>query len=191
MQITDREDLDGPLISPKLPRGTWHYDLVSQVQPGDRVLHWWTRGGAHLAGWSEVEEHATVIPEYTWTPRHGSPRTTPGWSARLGRVRPFSPSVTSADLLPLQRPQPSNLQATPEGTGPAAPLTWKAHENRGSGPVAGSHLVRLHVHRRCGFRRRCSARKPAFDEEDHVYDLRSRVEPGGGLPGREVERRLA
>lgn len=65
MQITDRDDLDGPLLSPKLPRLTWGYDLVSQVQPGDRVLHWWTRGAAPgLVGWSEVKEHATVIPEH-------------------------------------------------------------------------------------------------------------------------------
>src|SRR5262245_17700000 len=86
MQITDRIDLDGALLSPKLPRLTWGYDLVSQVQPGDRVLHWWTRGAAPaLVGWSEVEEHATVIPEYTWIPRHGEERTTPGWRAVLGK----------------------------------------------------------------------------------------------------------
>jgi hypothetical protein len=48
MQITDRPDLDGPLLSPKLPRQTWGYDLVSQVQPGDRVLHW--RADARLRG---------------------------------------------------------------------------------------------------------------------------------------------
>ena len=40
MQITDRTDLDGPLLSPKLSQLRWGYDLVSQVQPGDRVLHW-------------------------------------------------------------------------------------------------------------------------------------------------------
>jgi len=31
------------------------YDLVSQVQPGDRVLHWQTRAPRGLVGWSEVE----------------------------------------------------------------------------------------------------------------------------------------
>ena len=50
MQITDRGDLDGPLLSPKLPRLTWGYDLVSQVQPGDRVLHWWT-AARHRVWW--------------------------------------------------------------------------------------------------------------------------------------------
>ena len=34
---------------------TWGYDLVSQVQPGDRVLHWQTRAPRGLVGWSEVE----------------------------------------------------------------------------------------------------------------------------------------
>lgn len=53
---------------------------MSQVEPGDRVLHWQERGAPRgLVGWSEVEEHATVIPEYTWTPRHGEERTTLGW----------------------------------------------------------------------------------------------------------------
>ena len=57
MQITDRDDLEEPLLSPKLPRLTWGYDLVSQVQPGDRVLHW--RADARmrgLVGWSEVKD---------------------------------------------------------------------------------------------------------------------------------------
>ena len=34
---------------------TWGYDLVSQVQPGDRVLHWQTHAPRGLVGWSEVE----------------------------------------------------------------------------------------------------------------------------------------
>jgi len=34
---------------------TWGYDLVSQVQPGDRVLHWQTRAPRGPVGWSEVE----------------------------------------------------------------------------------------------------------------------------------------
>ena len=100
MQITDRPDLGGPLKSPKLPNLTWGYDLVSQVQPGDRVLHWWTRGAiSGLVAWSQVEEHATVVPEYTWTPRHGEERTTTGWQAVLGALHYFSSPVTSAELL--------------------------------------------------------------------------------------------
>lgn len=102
MQITDREDLNGPLLSPKLPGFTWGYDLVSQVQPGDRVLHWSTRGPRPvLAGWSEVTDHAHVIPEYTWTPRHGWERTTPGWRAALGSFHPFKRPVPNSDLRPL------------------------------------------------------------------------------------------
>lgn len=102
MQITDRNDLDGPLLSPKLSRLTWGYDLVSQVQPGDRVLHWWTGGAAPgLVGWSEVEEPATVIPEYTWTPRHGEERTTRGWRAVLGQFHAFAAPITSVQLLPV------------------------------------------------------------------------------------------
>ena len=83
MQITTRDHLAGLLQSPKLPHLTWGYDLVSQVQPGDRVLHWQTRAPRGLVGWSDVAEHATVIPEYTWV-RH---------EARLFRMevkdRPF------------------------------------------------------------------------------------------------------
>ncbi|GEM_PF-5073120 len=101
MEISDRPDVGGPLRSPKLPRLTWGYDLVSQVQPGDRVLHWSTRGAKPaLVGWSEVVDHPVVTPEYTWTPRHGSERTTPGWSAELGGLRRFDP-IAAADLRPL------------------------------------------------------------------------------------------
>ena len=78
------------------------YDLVSQLQPGDRVLHWWTGGAAKgLVGWSEVEEHATVIPEYTWKPRHGEERTTLGWRAVVSQFHAFAPPVRSVQLLPI------------------------------------------------------------------------------------------
>jgi hypothetical protein len=39
MEITHRPDIGGNLQAPKLPEGQWSYDLVSEVQPGDRVLH--------------------------------------------------------------------------------------------------------------------------------------------------------
>jgi hypothetical protein len=75
---------------------------VSQVQPGDRVLHWCTRRAARgLVGWSEVEEHATVIPEYTWKPRHGDERTTLGWRAVLGQYHALTSPVTPLQLLPI------------------------------------------------------------------------------------------
>lgn len=102
MEITDRTDVGGPLLSPKLPSLTWGYDLVSQVQPGDRVLHWSTSlRPSRLVGWSVVAEHARVIPVYTWTPRHGDVRTTPGWSAALGGFHPFEKPVTAKQLRPL------------------------------------------------------------------------------------------
>ena len=103
MQITGRDDLDGPLLSPKLPHLRWGYDLVSQVQPGDRVLHWRAVSAARgLVGWSEVEEHATVIPEYTWKPRQGGQeRTTPGWRAVLGPFHDFPAPVRPVQLLPI------------------------------------------------------------------------------------------
>ncbi len=89
-------------MSPKLDRLTWGYDLVSQVEPGDRVLHWWTGGAVPgLVGWSEVAEHATVIPEYTWIPRHGEGRTTLGWRAVLGQFHAFASPVTAVQLLPI------------------------------------------------------------------------------------------
>ena len=72
------------------------------MQPGDRVLHWRARAERGLVGWSEVEEYATVIPEYTWKPHHGGPeRTTLGWQAVLGQFHAFTPPVLSAQLLPI------------------------------------------------------------------------------------------
>jgi hypothetical protein len=48
-----------------------------------------------------VEEHATVVPQYTWTPRHGGERTTPGWRAALGLLHAFPSPVTSTQLFPI------------------------------------------------------------------------------------------
>ena len=42
-----------------------------------------------------------MIPEYTWTPRHGEERTTLGWRAVLGQFRAFASPVTSIQLLPV------------------------------------------------------------------------------------------
>ena len=40
MEITYRLDIGGNLQAPKLvEEDQWSYDLVSQVQPDDRVLH--------------------------------------------------------------------------------------------------------------------------------------------------------
>lgn len=42
-----------------------------------------------------------MVPEYTWTPRHGEERTTRGWRAVLGPFHPFSSPVTSLQLKPI------------------------------------------------------------------------------------------
>jgi hypothetical protein len=59
LEITDREDAGESLVAPQLDGGgqaNWSYALVSQVQPGDRVLHYKTNadGGAAIIGWSEA-----------------------------------------------------------------------------------------------------------------------------------------
>jgi hypothetical protein len=113
MEITHREDIGTDLNSPKLPEGYWSYDLVSQVQPGDRVLHW--ASGAKppsLVGWSEATGTPTVVPEYTWQPRgtYGralpGPRTTRGWVLPLGGLRPFAQPPEVQRLVWLFTPHP-------------------------------------------------------------------------------------
>ena len=107
MEITHREDVGGNLQSPKLPEGMWSYDLVSQVQPGDRVLHWKSGRDRALVGWSDVVGAPTTVPQYTWQPRGTSgralsgPRTTPGWVAPLGGMTSFATQPTLTSLLPL------------------------------------------------------------------------------------------
>jgi hypothetical protein len=107
MEITHREDVGRNLEAPKLDGGQWSYDLVSQVQPGDRVLHWRSGRGRGLVGYSDVVGHATTVPEYTWQPRGTSgralegPRTTEGWVAPLRRFTWFRSPTGLDRLLPL------------------------------------------------------------------------------------------
>src|SRR3954451_989318 len=107
MEITHREDLGANLHAPKLDAGEWSYDLVSQVQPGDRVLHWKSGSTRALLGWSEVAGPATTVPQYTWQPRGTvgraltGPRTSEGWVAPLGGLTTFSQPPTLDSLLPL------------------------------------------------------------------------------------------
>ncbi len=107
MEITHREDLGANLQSPKLDAGVWSYDLVSQVQPGDRVLHWKSGATRALVGWSEVTGPATTVPQYTWQPRgtvgrsQSGPRTSEGWVAPLGGLKTFATPPTLDSLLPL------------------------------------------------------------------------------------------
>jgi hypothetical protein len=107
MEITHREDLGTNLQAPKLDAGVWSYDLVSQVQPGDRVLHWKSGAIRALVGWSEVTGSATTVPQYTWQPRGSygraqpGPRTSEGWVAPLGGLTIFQKQPDLASLLPL------------------------------------------------------------------------------------------
>lgn len=97
MEITDRHDIGAALLAPKIPeRTTPGYDLVSFIQPGDRVLHWSiTASRRAFIGWSDVAAHVQTIPEYTWTPKNGEERTTEGW------VGPLSGYTAFTEPLPL------------------------------------------------------------------------------------------
>lgn len=98
------EDVGERLIAPK-GENIWSYDLVSVVQPADRVLHWKERA---FVGWSEVTGPVAVEPKYTWQPRGTAgralpgPRTTPGWTVPLGGLHPFELPVTTATLQALK-----------------------------------------------------------------------------------------
>ena len=107
MEITHRDDLGDDLNAPKLPTEEWGYDLLSQVQTGDRVLHWKSGPNARIVGWSEVIGQPTTVPKYTWQPRGTSgrtlpaPRTSEGWVVPLGGLHKFQSPPTSQTLLPL------------------------------------------------------------------------------------------
>ncbi len=107
MEITHREDLGANLHAPKLDAGEWSYDLVSQVQPGDRVLHWKSGAARGLLGWSEVTGPATTVPQYSWQPRGtvgralAGPRESEGWVAPLVGPTAFSTPPTLETLRPL------------------------------------------------------------------------------------------
>jgi hypothetical protein len=56
MEITDREDIGGELWAPKrnaVGDQEWSYNLVSYVQPGDRIFHW-SKAERAIVGWSEA-----------------------------------------------------------------------------------------------------------------------------------------
>jgi hypothetical protein len=67
MEVTDREDLGGELRAPQkaddgLPE--WGYELVRFAQPGDIVLHWYTKREPRLlVGYSRV---AGPVHEGMW-----------------------------------------------------------------------------------------------------------------------------
>lgn len=97
------------IIAPNFPGSSWSYELVSQVQPGDRILHWQADGpsGRGLVGWSVAKSHPQVSPGYRWKPRgmsgrkKGTDRVTDAWMVELGGFNAFARPLTT-DLLQLQ-----------------------------------------------------------------------------------------
>ena len=87
---------------------TWGYDLVSPVQPGDRVLHWQTRAPRGLVGWSEVEL-ISLIGELSMPSGEFRCR----WAAhdvrfhRTGRKRLVHPVAGTLDLEVMEFPTPA------------------------------------------------------------------------------------
>jgi Domain of unknown function (DUF3883) len=111
MEVATTGAMGEILIAPKFPRASWSYDLVGQVQEGDRVLHWKSGSrGRGLVGWSVVTAEPEVVPEYTWQPRGTSgrslsgPRTTEGWMVTLGGLNLFKEPVLMEELQQLMQP---------------------------------------------------------------------------------------
>ncbi len=108
------------LIAPKFPSASPFYELVSQVRPGDRVLHWGGSGSAHgLVGWSIAKAAAEVAHGYRWKPRgvsareKGTDRVTDAWAVDLGGFNSFDHPLTS-ELLQLQSSAVLDLRAALE-----------------------------------------------------------------------------
>jgi hypothetical protein len=109
MEVATTGAMGEILIAPKFPGSTWSYNLVGEVRPGDRVLHWRaTSEGRALVGWSVATAAPEVVPEYTWQPRGtsgralGGPRTTEGWMVTLGGFNAFTEPLLSSELQQLR-----------------------------------------------------------------------------------------
>jgi hypothetical protein len=105
MEITDRENLGANLIAPTLAKGdkeSFSYTLVSHVQPGDVVFHWWSRAGrvASIVGYSTVSGDS-FDSEITWEargPHSAGMRTTPAYEAPLTDFTELESEITLEDL---------------------------------------------------------------------------------------------
>ena len=105
MEITDRENLGANLIAPMLAKGdreSFSYTLVSHVQPGDVVFHWWSRAGrtASIVGYSTVSGDS-FDSEITWEargPHSAGMRTTPAYEAPLTDFTELESEITLEDL---------------------------------------------------------------------------------------------
>lgn len=106
LEITNREDIGTNLLAPQVnDRGEdyWSYALVTEVRPGDLVLHWDKNHGPGIVGYSHVrgEAFASTI---TWQSRgtYGRQRSASGpelaWQAPLGGYRRLKRPVTQARL---------------------------------------------------------------------------------------------
>ena len=73
MEVATTGTMGTLLIAPKFPGSNWSYELVGQVRPGDRVLHWESGAGRRgLVGWSVVTAPPEVVaPVHVATPWHG------------------------------------------------------------------------------------------------------------------------
>ena len=89
LEITDRSDLGGDLYAPQRDQAgheTWSYDLVTHVNDGDFVLHWWKQPGqessmvgySHAAG-SVLSDTITWQAHGTSGRASGSSVTGPAW----------------------------------------------------------------------------------------------------------------
>lgn len=112
MEITNRLDLGGELKAPHFAddnRPKWGYELVRFVKPGDIVLHWYTRRGRRLIGFSVV----SGPPEskaMKWQSRGTSGRASlrplvdePAWTAPLSGLTYFTAPLTREDIQPLRK----------------------------------------------------------------------------------------
>lgn len=108
MEITGRDDIGENLVAPQLDGGgnaNWSYALVSQVRPGDRVLHYSTNSaaGAAIIGWSQAigDVSEGVI---TWQARgtrgreRGFATTGPSWFVPLGGMHELAAPIRGKDL---------------------------------------------------------------------------------------------
>jgi hypothetical protein len=105
MEITDRENLGANLIAPTLAKGgkeNFSYTLVSHVQPGDVVFHWWSRAGrkASIVGYSTVSGD-WFDSEITWEARglhSAGERTTSAYEVPLTDFTELETEITLEDL---------------------------------------------------------------------------------------------
>jgi hypothetical protein len=105
MEITDRDDVGGELWAPKLNAvggDEWSYNLVSYVQPGDRVFHW-RKADRAIVGWSEAVGPLGSDTR-SWQARgtagrtRGVPTTGPTWVMPLKGLHLLDDPIARADL---------------------------------------------------------------------------------------------